>query len=480
MKLRPGKCLWTLTFFAITLGTGWSQEKDEQRPVTDAQDTVLPETAGPDAMPAPDGAGSDQSSTELPTSISRSYLLTGIHMNERADSRPGGIFGNSSQFSSVTDVLGSLSLLKVRRRSQTAIDYVGGATVYSNYVNTGLHNEQTVQLSADHSILWRRGRLSFSDSFRDLRSGDFGSSSFGGASAYNLRFTGAGASISEDTIASDFSGASQLGQLGEQSSLTNVSTVHLTQALTPHASASLATDYSFTDYLGRSGPLVGSRQVSAQAGYNYHFNRRDEIGVVYGYRTFQFPQRGGIVTNSVQVVYQRRVSGRMVLTLGAGPEFATVSSDTSGNLQQINATVQASLHYRLERSRLALSYRRLVSTGSGFFDGGNTNVVRFSLGRDLFRYWRCSFDLGYARVSNIAPASPSSPGTFGNSYQHGFAGAAVQRRLGRDFSISASYQFTGENFDSYSCGAGTVCDGVRGRHVASIGFDWNLRPRRLE
>jgi hypothetical protein len=463
----------------IAIRTGWTQADSEQPPA-DQVHSAIPETMPesddvPQPVETPSASSLDSTSIGSESAASRSYLLVGIHISESADSNPYQIFDNSTQLTSGTQTLGSISLLKVLPRSETAIDYVGGGTFYSGYGSTGLSPQQLHQLDASQRVLWRRGQLTFRDSFSDLHGG---ASSFGGASAYNLRFTEGAAGIPANADAPDLFGAPLLGEPSQESYIANVSSAGLTEALTSRSSAFLAGTYSVTDYLGNTEPLINGRQASTQAGYNYQLTRRDQIGLEYGYRTFVFPESGAndIITNSVQFVYRYRLSGRMDLVLSAGPELAQLSGGSSGNTRQINATVHASLQYHLKRSHLSLSYDRLATSGFGFVAGGNSDIVRFSVARNISRSWQTSWDAGYARVSSIVL---SSAAVAGNSYAEGFAGAAVQRRLGRNFNAFASYQFSNENLESSFCGSSSPCT-ASVRHIASIGFDWHFRPIPLE
>ena len=251
--------------------------------------------------------------------------------------------------------------------------------------------------------------------------------------------------------------------------------VGVTQALTPRSSVSLAGGYSITNYLENDEGLFNSRQVSAQAGYNYQLTLKDGIGAVYGYQTFNFPGSyfGNEVTNSVQLTYRRRVTGRMDLVLGVGPELINLSVGT-GRQSQFTATVLASLGYRWKRSTLNLSYNRLMTAGSGYFAGGISNTAIFSFNRTIFRSWGVTLNGGYTSVSGIGPGASE---VSGSSYQYWFTGAAIKRRLGRSLSAFASYQFNDEN---YGCGGSTSCSPAVHPQVALIGFTWSIRPVRLE
>lgn len=481
--------LWTLMFLVSALGTGWSQSNGWESPAnsggqasggqaSNGQGSIPQTDLGQDSVTqsveAPTISGLDQSSIDPTQAPSRSCLLAGIHVSEGAESDPSWMQGFSSQTASVTNLLGSFSLLKSRRNSETAIDYMGGDTVYSEYAGERPHNQQFEKLNADERILWSKGQLAFRDSFY-TGDGDFGSSSFGGVGAYNS--TGVGAGIPANTGVSDFFGASQFGEVSQAAYVTNASVVDATQALTPRSSVYVAGDYSLTDYLSDTESLFNSRQISAQAGYDHQLSRPAEIEAVYGYQVFKFPESGvgKLVANSVQLAYQRRVSGRLDLLLGAGPEFVNLSGGISGKTLQITATVQASLRYRWQKSSLSLSYNRLVSAGSGFFAGGISQIALLSLSRNITRSWRTILDGGYTKVSGIGLSASGTPAT---SYEYGYAGAAIQRQLGRSVTAFASYQFNNENFGG--CGATQNCIPPLHPQIVLIGFDWYIRPVRLD
>ena len=467
-------------FLGVALGMAWSRaDGGRASPDNEVQGSITSSTSEPDStrqtVETPSISGLDRPSVAPPTGPSRSYVVAGVHVNEGADSNPSGTLGGSSEFSSTTGVWGSVGLVKLRRRFETFIDYVAGGTFYSGYNGSG-NDQHLQQLSADQRVLWRRGRLTLRDSFSKLVGGNFGMRVFGGTNAQNLRFAAVGTGIPASTGASDFFGASQLGDRGQESYLTNVAEADVTEALTPRSAVSFAGAYSFTDY---SGIGINSRQTSVQGGYNYQLDRRNAIGVLYGFRIFQFPLSyiGNVTANSAQLVYQHRVSGRMDLVLGAGPELARVHDVIRGNTQEINATVNAALRYRLKKASLDISYRRLVTSGSGFFAGGNSDVVRFSVARDIFRSWQTAFDAGYARIRSL---QPSSNRVGEEAYQYGFAGVAIRRRFGRRFGTSASYEFSDGQLNSV-CSSSPSCPGSVGRrHIALIGFDWYIRPILLE
>jgi hypothetical protein len=474
MRLGRRRCLHTWIFLVIAMGTGWSQANGGEPPADgDVLSPILQADSGSGSAPiAVDGAlssGWGRWSSQPPPSSSRSYFLARISGSEGVESNPSYTSGDSSETSSVTSLTGNLSLIKSQRHSETSIDYLANDTLYSSYGGLGYYNQPLQQLDADERIQWSRWQLTFKDAFNYSSQGNFGAPSLTGSAS-----TGDGDGL-PNTGVSDFFGASQLGEIGQPGYITNTSAVDVTRSLTPRSSASLAGAYSITNYLGNDEGLFNSREVAAQGGYIYQITRKDGIGVVYGYQSFSFPGSGfgNEVSNSVQLSYQRRITGRMNLTLGVGPELITLSSGVSRQ-RQITATIQASLGYRWKRSSLNFAYNRLMTGGSGYFAGGISNIVIFSLSRNIFRSWGTVLNGGYAKVSGIGLTSAE---ILGSSYQYWFTGVVVQRRLGRSLTAFASYQFNDEN---YGCGGSVSCMPAVHPQVALIGFSWSIRPVRLE
>ena len=483
LKLKSAVSL--LLFLVIAMGTSWAQSDDGQSAAENESENTTSQIAGAaDANSAVDANLDSSEQVSAESSAAQSYILAGVHVSGGADSNPRGASGSSSQFSSALNFAGSVNLLKFWHRSQTSVEYAGGSTLDGYSGNLGTYDRLFHKLDVEQDFFWRRAELNVRNSFRSLRESDFGSSSFGGASAYNLRFAGAATDLIPGVSARDSSPEERFINLDHQSSIGNTLSAQFTESLTPRSSLSLGSSFHLVDYLGNSAPLLNGRQFSANVGYNYQLDGRNEVGLVYEYRAFEFTHTGAgdVVTNSAQLIYKRHISGHMDFSAGAGPELTAIHSDSSADTQEVNVAAHASLEYRPQKSStLSASYNRLVTSGSGLFVGGNSNIARISFTHNIHRAWRTSFDAGYAQVSSLAATLPNAINVRGNSYQYSFAGAAIQKRLGRYFDVFASYQFNHQNLDNFSCGTSTICSpGLRTRHIALIGFDWRIRPRRLE
>lgn len=473
------KHLWLLAMLAASVTSGWAQTGQppdsstaattsaNTDPKADARTGDSSDEAGQKSANSPSDI--DQGNMD-PTSNRRSFFSAGANVVEGTETSVGSNKGSSSQTSSFTTALGSLHLLSLRRYSDTAIDYLGGAELYGESTTTPIQ-----QLNATDRIRWRRGQLILADEFGDLPGGGFGSEWFGGAAAYNLASAGVNANPPAPPDLAGLLGSINYTGTG----ISNVSLGELAKTLTPRSSITAAGGYGFTDYslISAGESLINNHGTAAQASYNYQMSRRNQIGFLYGFQDLQFPEagQGSVRTNLGEVLYSRQVSSRVDFSLGIGPEFAKLSNGVSGSSSQINASGYVSLNYRLRKGGVAFSCDRLVTNGSGLFAGANTDACQFSFTRPT-RYWSTSFDAGYLKLSQIGqvPAAVSS-----QNYQYGFVGVAVQRQLGGHLGVFGSYQFSDQSRGNYICTLSGPCGFSGGVHSFSIGINLVAPPQLL-
>jgi hypothetical protein len=442
-----------------------------------------------------------------------SYLQPGATLSQSADSNVGNELGGSS-FASISRALGSLELKRLWSHYDLALDYVGGVGYYSN----GLGFKSLQQMDLDQKVTWKRGQLSLRDSGSYLPEGNFGGS-YGSLGSQGISSLG-------NTAFGAFFGGSTLGSLGLTPRVTNVSLADVSEYLSPKSSITAAGGYAFTHYYGNDlvtgGPFIGSSQTSGQVGYNRILSAHTQIALVYGYQGFDFSVVGTAFHSQViQTMYGHRISGRMDLLIGAGPQFTRIetacsfvnillgtpscSQDSSGNVigsvptSRIGVAGQARLRYRFTRTSLDLTFDRFETSGSGVFAGAESNIARLSATRPLSRVWSGFVDIGYSSntrlqslssaqqatciypgQSQTTPPLPICPGIDANKYTYGFAGAGVHRAFGRNLHGFVSYQFNELAFDQSYCGGLTVCSRISNREVVTFGLDWTPRPIRID
>jgi hypothetical protein len=522
--MKKQYAIYVLLFVAASLASGWTQADSSQQPADTAQQPTAPAPAiGSDSTPAqsienPPLSSLDQPALE-PGLSSRSYLLPGIHVLDTADTDLSGSVVGRDPVHSVTRAIGSLQLQKIWKNYDLSVDYAGGAALYENFARTAA---QIQALNLEQRIRWRTGQLSIRDSFSFLPEGTFGYGAFGGEGGYDLGGFGHLAGI-EDIGGGAFFSAGQYGTLGQNPRVTNTSLVELTELLNPRSSFTLTGSYGFTDFTDNSpgcppssafccppvgtcmpptstfcqpsancclppveadvapGCLINSHQFAAQVGYSYQLSRRDQIALVYGFQDFSFPvtSLGSFTTNHVHVLYGHRITGRMDLQLGGGPQLTEIKQTGAGSIRQVTGTGRASLRYRFPRTTLSASYDRLSTNGSGFFGGANTNIARLNVTHTLSRLLTLNGDVGFAHNTRLLPSS--TPGT-PNSFQDEYFGFGLRRLFGRYMDGYLTYQFSDLNFNVPVCPTAdsTACGRSSQRHTIIIGLDWHPRPIRID
>jgi hypothetical protein len=494
--MRNGTCLLLLGTL-LALGASWAQsDNSQQQPATSQQATDNNQQPATGAVPAgqdngsavsgdnPPLSGLDQPSLE-PRAAARSFLIPGAHISQSLDTNVGS---DGPHINGITRALGSLTLQRLWSRYDVGLEYVGGAAFYPRSARgaTQIH-----QLDVDQRILWRTGQLGIRDSFSYLPEGMFGFGSYGGTGAIPGLGIGGGFLGGFE----NFFGPGQFASLQQQPRLTNISLADITQGLSPRSSVTLAGSYDVIHFIDNKFGFINSRQVAAQAGYNHLLSRRDQVGIVYGYQGFRYPgtSAANFNTQLVHLLYGHRISGRMDLVLGGGPQLTELHSPSTGSSRQLSASGRATLRYRFEKSSISISYHRYNTTGSGFFTGAKSDVARITYTRPINRLWRMLADIGYTHNSRVFPlffgiTNPASVPSNATSYNYWYAGGSLHRQIGRNFSGYIGYQFNEFYFGCTGAPlpgvpnvpASFACGNRSQRHVGIVGLDWHPRPIRLD
>lgn len=399
-----------------------------------------------------------------------SYLQPGAHVSESVDSNVSGALGGSS-VRSITRAFGSLTLQRLWSNYDLALDYIGGVGYYDA---KGLGAKLVQALDVNQRIKWKRGQLSLRDNFSYLPEGNFG-------------FSYGSLGPSENLLGGAFLGGGAFGGLGQVPRIMNLSAAEISQSLSPKSAITLTGGYGFMHFTGKDAQgiaYLGSSQVSLQAGYNRTLTPHDQIALVYGYQAFRFSPSAGagtaFHTHVVQVMYGHRISGRMDFLAGAGPQITSLTNFTLlGPLKtnRLSVAGRALLRYRFPKTMLDLAFERYTTSGSGFFAGAQSNVIRVRATRPISRVWSGFVDFGYSHNSRLQPATA---GVNARNYGFGFAGLGARRSFGRNFGVFASYQFNELYFDNSFCGGLTPCSRTSQRHIGTVGLDWTPRPIRLD
>jgi hypothetical protein len=484
-------CIRVLVVLVFAMSLASAQESETSS--TESSQQPAPQQPlpayGQDNQPVPMSENPPLSGLDLPSlephSAPLSYLQPGATVSESADSNAANALGGGS-FASVTRGLGSVALRRLWSNYDLGIDYVGGVGYYSHQ---GIGAKLLQEMALNQKILWKRGQLSLRDNFSYLPEGNFGAS-YGSEGSQGIGALGG-------TAFTSFWGGSDLGTFGLVPRIMNVSIADVNQYLTPKSSLTAAAGYAFTHFYGNDPvtqqAFIGVSQISGQAGYDRVLTPHTQVALVYAYQAFDFTVVGSAFhSNVVQGMYGHRISGKMDLLLGAGPQFTSINLPGSIPTTKIGVAAQARLRYHFTKTLLDASFERFETSGSGLFAGAQSNIGRLSADRPLSRVWNGFANLGVAHNSRLQPSLSASQlsaclatgqscsGVNANTYTYGFIGGGVHRAFGRDFHGFLSYQFNELAFDRSYCGNLSACSRISNRQVVTVGLDWTPRPIRMD
>ncbi len=430
----------------------------------------------------PPVSGLDEPRLELVTA-SRSFVSPALQVSESADTNGGNELGTTG-LESVSRVLGALDLQQFWPKSDLFLEYLGGGAFYSSpYEARQMH-----AAGLEAVTRWRTGQATLRDSFSYLPDGSFSIYTFGGVPGLGLASGTTGIAMQGGALPGSIT-SGQLGSIGNIPRLANTAILDAVQAINPVSAITVAGGFSnahFYDFANCSIPgnlcLINSDEITLQGGYSRLFSRHDQIGAIYGFQLFQFPQSvGGQVYNHiVNVRWSHTLSGRMSLIAGAGPQYTDLQLGGSFPHWSVSGRVQ--LRYRFAHSSMVATWEKFTSSGSGFFAGADTQSARLGYTRPLARTWDLYADLGYSHNKRL-----QSAGLFGvpaSSYDEGSAGAVLRKHLGRSYDFFAAYRFSDVSFPAGttllppSCSSGD-CTAAQ-RHVGTIGVEWHPTPTRIE
>jgi hypothetical protein len=270
--------------------------------------------------------------------------------------------------------------------------------------------------------------------------------------------------------------SSSLGTIGNIPRLANTAILDAVQAINPVSAITVAGGFSNAHFYDPTDVLVNSDQVTIEGGYTHLLSRHDQIGGVYAFQLFQFPQdTGGQIYNHVfNVRWSHTITGRLNFIAGVGPQYTELEEGGYQSHWSVSGRVQ--LHYKFAHSSLIATYEKFTSSGSGFFAGAETQVARVGYKRPLARTWDFYGDLSFSHNARLQAALI---GVSAASYNEGSAGAVLRKHLGRYYDFFLAYRFSEVDFSN-----AVTLDGTTGktaqRNIGTIGVEWHPKPTRIE
>jgi hypothetical protein len=327
---------------------------------------------------------------------------------------------------SVTRLGGSLDLEHRWRRSDLTVAYRGGDTFYQPSLY-GIPNLPYQNATISQRIFLGRWTLLL----RDDALYSWGSS-FGGL------FAGSATALGENRSPSAI-----------EPSLTANGTIQTALARQIYNTALTEADYAFTrrttlTFVGFYGlqhfldsGYIDSQNATGRVGYNYALSGKNSLALTYDRNLTTFTGVSSrLETDSVQAAFGRKITGRWAFQLAAGPQFLHFHHFGLNNTKQSSWRAFSSLSYEGRRTTYSLSYSRGVTAGSGVFFGSRTETVTATARRELTKLWSASVYGGYASNHSLVPIA-----VFASNFDNWFAGARLNRPIGRQLSFGLSYEF---------------------------------------
>jgi hypothetical protein len=365
------------------------------------------------------------------------------------DSNPG--LSPQSELMGVTTLSGGLELHRASRGRQLLVKYVAGGLVYS--ADPAL-NSTFQQAGIQQSFEFRRWSLTLADDMSYTPESSFG---FG-------QLAGGGGSFAPAQS------PNQSILTGQSKRLSNALVGQANYLINTRSSITAAGTFSFLRFPG--GSLQESNQGGALVGYNYAISPRNTVGVSYNLNMTRFQSGTGgtnFDTHAWQLVYGRKITGKLALQASGGPQISVAHGLAAGSTAAGWAT-QESLQYRLRQVELDASYSHTVTGGAGVLSGAHTDQAQGDFSRRLSRRINGTLSVGYAHNSNLQGIS----GATNSAFDTEFLGVSLQRPLSHETTLVLRYTFQHQSTTGLACSLG-LCGDVS-RHVIGMEFDWHTRP----
>ncbi len=369
-------------------------------------------------------------------------------------------------WNSTSFIAGNLSVLQQWSRAQFAMNYTGGGTFATDdkQGNGYYHQMQAMQM-----LEWRHAKLSIIDQFSYLPQAQFG---FGVSSPLALAGIGGPLGPSLPALQTNYMpNQSIFDTVGSRYS--NSATAELATYLSARSTLTLTASYGILRFI-EPGNIASDDKIGS-VGYDYQVTKRDTVGILYRYTGYQYlgdPQK--IDDHVAQLAYGRKITGRAALQLFVGPEITEFRIPVDNQTQRISISGGGNLAYAVSHTNFTIGYNHGVAAGSGAFAGSTADQLNGSATRHLNRIWDANINLGYARNKSLGSFVGTISEPEVNSW---FAGAGVQRPLGRTATASLAYTaFIENSFAGCSQGA---CIGYL-QHQISLSFQWHMQPMVIE
>jgi hypothetical protein len=392
-----------------------------------------------------------------------SYWVPGVQYAGTIQSNGLGQ-ANNSGWSMNNYLIGNISLLKAWSRSQLAVNYSGGGFFSTD---SALGNGAYQRLAFTQDFQWNRWAMQILDQFSYLPQSQFG---FGAGT--NLGVPGVG------PIGPTIPGMG-LGYVPNQSiyaafgpRYSNVAAVQITYATSHRGSITASGSYGTLNFVDPGN--VDNSSTSGTVGYNYELARENSIGGFYRFSSYHFagqPQAFG--SNSFNLAFSRKLTGRMALQAYGGPEITTFRIPIDGQSSKIGANLGVTVAYAFKDGGLSGRYFHGLTGGSGVFTGSTVDQLNFTATHALSRVWSGHLNFGYAHNKALVSSATAS------SYNSWFFGGGVTRPLGRNTTLAIAYIANVSSYKPSGCTGNSCSSNQTTYNSIIVNFQWHMRPMVL-
>ena len=443
----------------------------QQSPDTTQQTENAPQTS-----PGPVG-GVEQYRVEGP-GLGRSYYIPRLTVQQLDDTNPGySSTSGGSQSDAVTAITGGLTLQLLKRNSTFSLDYSSEGIIY----DTGVEPNAVVQqLGVTEKLTLRRWTLLFAENFSYLPESAFllGGLGYAGGASAGLAGIGGLTNVNQYLQQTQTIASPKVKQLSSSSAF------QAQYNLGAGSSLSGSVVAGFLHFFGTS--LLDSRDIYGRFEYDRALTRRDTLTFSYSVTRLDYSSSApGFTTHSFQVGYRRLLTGRLNLSVLAGPtisHFPTATGQTMvpGGANLVNWFVSGNLGYLTRRGGITVQYSHGIAGGSGFFVGTEADQVSATLSRRFSRAWSGSINGGFAHNSSLQQTTPGTTSLGSLVFNDWFAGATLSRTVRRYSTLSFIYNAQRQTGNTTTCVMGLACGPVALTQVVGITFNWSTRPLKLE
>ena len=404
-----------------------------------------------------------------------SYLLPGIQSGALVDANSN--LGPQSKLVSAGLLGGSLTLQRVQMHSLFYLDYAGDAYVASRgfSAKAGASNGSFDRVGIFEQVSSRRWKAFIDDDAFYLPVSLVGFQGFAGvegpgAGPQGLGQLGlGGGQLSSPTGLSPTLIPSQSILTGPGRRLSNIAAAELQFQVGPRSVLTSTISYGTLDFLDPG--FVNSNYVEILSGYNHSLTTRDSLAISYVHVLFQFHTANNrdVLDRGVQLSYGRQLSRRLLLQVSAAPVVVQTATPGAAPTSTWFLSTYDTLKFDSPKAKIALSFLRHTTAGSGVLVGAETNRTELTVGRALGR--KAHVDLHFSEAFNkaLTPASPTSQPL---QYQLWGAGTTLYREFGERWGLFLAYDVQRQDSNAPTCSAAN-CVAVAHRQLASLGFTWH-------